>query len=237
MSNLVFQANSGGSITLTGANTASTATITIPATTGNMVTTGDTGTVTSAMLASGVGMTYPGAGIANSTGSAWGTSYTTSGTGTVVALATGATLSSPVIATIVNSGTLTLPTSTDTLVGRATTDTLTNKTLTNPTVTNYVETLYSVTGTATLALTNGTVQKVTTSGSTTITLPASVSGKSFTVIVYYAAADAITWAGGTTLKWAGGTTPTATSATGKYDIFNFYQDGTNTYGSIFGQNY
>ena len=41
MSNLVFQANSGGSITLTGANTASTATITIPATTGNMVTTGD----------------------------------------------------------------------------------------------------------------------------------------------------------------------------------------------------
>jgi hypothetical protein len=36
-------------------------------------------------------MVYPGAGIANSTGSGWGTSYTTSGTGTVVALATGAT--------------------------------------------------------------------------------------------------------------------------------------------------
>ena len=33
------------------------------------------------------------------------------------------------LATIVNSGTLTLPTSTDTLVGRATTDTLTNKTI------------------------------------------------------------------------------------------------------------
>jgi len=109
--------------------------------------------------------------------------------------------------------------------------------LTNPTVTNYVETLYSVTGSATLALTNGTVQKVTTSGSTTITLPSSVSGKSFTVIVSYAAADSITWAGGSTLKWAGGTTPTPTSATGKIDIFNFYQDGTNTYGSIFGQNY
>jgi len=150
--------------------------------------------------ASSSAQVYPGAGIANSTGSAWGTSYTTSGSGTVVAL---------------NN----------------------TPTLTNPTVTNYVETLYSVTGSATLALTNGTVQKVTTSGSTTITLPSSVSGKSFTVIVYYAAADAITWAGGTTLKWAGGTTPTATSATGKYDIFNFYQDGTNTYGSIFGQNY
>ena len=36
-------------------------------------------------------MVYPGAGIANSTGSAWGTSYTTSGSGTVVALATNPT--------------------------------------------------------------------------------------------------------------------------------------------------
>ena len=39
------------------------------------------------------------------------------------------TLTSPVISTISNTGTLTLPTSTDTLVGRATTDTLTNKTI------------------------------------------------------------------------------------------------------------
>jgi hypothetical protein len=42
---------------------------------------------------------------------------------------TNKTLTTPVIAQIVNSGTLTLPTSTDTLVGRATTDTLTNKTI------------------------------------------------------------------------------------------------------------
>ena len=42
---------------------------------------------------------------------------------------TNKTLTSPVIGTISNTGTLTLPTSTDTLVGRATTDTLTNKTL------------------------------------------------------------------------------------------------------------
>lgn len=40
----------------------------------------------------------------------------------------------PTCATISNTGTLTLPTSTDTLVGRATTDTLTNKTLTDPTI-------------------------------------------------------------------------------------------------------
>lgn len=50
------------------------------------------------------------------------------GTGALV-FATGPTLSSPVISTIVNTGELTLPTSTDTLVGRATTDTLTNKTI------------------------------------------------------------------------------------------------------------
>lgn len=47
---------------------------------------------------------------------------------------TNKTLTSPVIGTIVNTGTLTLPTSTDTIVGRATTDTLTNKTLTSPVV-------------------------------------------------------------------------------------------------------
>ena len=42
---------------------------------------------------------------------------------------TNKTLTTPVIASISNSGTLTLPTASDTLVGRATTDTLTNKTI------------------------------------------------------------------------------------------------------------
>lgn len=119
----------------------------------------------------------------------------------------------------------------------STSPSLTTPTLTTPTVTNYTETLYTATGSTSISLANGTVQKITTSGSTTITLPASSTGKSFTVIVAYAAADTIVWAGGSTIKWASGTTPTPTSATGKFDIFNFYQDGTNTYGSIFGQNF
>ena len=42
---------------------------------------------------------YPGAGIANSTGSAWGTSYSTTGSGTVVALATSPTLVTPILGT------------------------------------------------------------------------------------------------------------------------------------------
>ncbi len=48
---------------------------------------------------------------------------------------TNKTLTTPIISSISNTGTLTLPTSTDTLVGRATTDTLINKTLTSPTLT------------------------------------------------------------------------------------------------------
>jgi hypothetical protein len=48
---------------------------------------------------------------------------------------TNKTLTTPVISSITNTGTITLPTSTDTLVGRDTTDTLTNKTLTAPKIT------------------------------------------------------------------------------------------------------
>ena len=43
--------------------------------------------------------TYPGAGIPNSTGSAWGTSYSTSGSGTTVALTTSPTFVTPILGT------------------------------------------------------------------------------------------------------------------------------------------
>ena len=49
---------------------------------------------------------YPGAGIPNSTGSAWGTSYSTTGSGTVVALATSPSFTTPLLGTP-TSGTLT----------------------------------------------------------------------------------------------------------------------------------
>lgn len=42
-------------------------------------------------------MVYPATGIANSTGTAWGSSYSTTGSGTVVALATAATLNNPTV--------------------------------------------------------------------------------------------------------------------------------------------
>jgi hypothetical protein len=62
---------------------------------------------------------------------------------------TNKTLTTPIIATISNTGTLTLPTSTDTIVGRATTDTLTNKTLTSPVIS-------TITNTGTLTLPTST---------------------------------------------------------------------------------
>jgi hypothetical protein len=74
---------------------------------------------------------------------------------------TGGTYSSPNIALIINSGTLTLPTSTDTLVGRATTDTLTNKSISGSTNT--------LTNIANASLTNSSV----TIGTTPIALGAS----------------------------------------------------------------
>jgi hypothetical protein len=52
MGQLVFQATLGGQVNLVGPNTASTFNINVPAVAGNMVTTGDTGTVSSTMLAS-----------------------------------------------------------------------------------------------------------------------------------------------------------------------------------------
>ena len=52
---------------------------------------------TAVTISNAAPMTYPGAGIANSTGTSWGTSYSTTGTGTVVALNTAATLNNPTV--------------------------------------------------------------------------------------------------------------------------------------------
>jgi hypothetical protein len=70
------------------------------------------------------GATY-GWNVAAQVGGNGGTAVTLTGTQTL----TNKTLTAPIISSISNTGTLTLPTSTDTLVGRATTDTLTNKSI------------------------------------------------------------------------------------------------------------
>ena len=104
MGQLTFQATLGGAVNLAGPNTAATTTFTLPAadgTNGQFLSTNGSGTLSFASSS----QTYPGAGIPNSTGSAWSTSYSTTGTGTVVALATSPTLVTPILGTP-TSGTL-----------------------------------------------------------------------------------------------------------------------------------
>lgn len=106
MGQLTFQATLGGAVNLIGPNIATTTNLTLPSadgTNGQFLSTNGSGTLS---FASSTAQVYPGAGIANSTGTAWGTSYTTTGTGTVVALATSPTFVTPILGTP-TSGTLT----------------------------------------------------------------------------------------------------------------------------------
>ena len=68
--------------------------LTSPGASGNLLTSNGSAWVSQSAPS---GMVYPGAGIPNSTGSAWSTSYSTTGSGTVVALATSPTLVTPVL--------------------------------------------------------------------------------------------------------------------------------------------
>jgi hypothetical protein len=100
----------------------------------------------------------------------------------------------------VNTGTLTLPTSTDTLVGRATTDTLTNKTLTSPTITT--PTITGTTSAATLTtsgivtVNNATASTSTSTGALQVSGGAGIAGQvnaaSFNATSDYRAKENIT---------------------------------------------
>jgi len=119
----------------------------------------------------------------------------------------------------------------------STSPTLTTPTLTNPTITNYIETGYTAnTSTAiTIDLANGTVQNLTLTGSPTITMPAAVLGKSFVMFLRTGSGSySVTWS---TVKWPGGTAPTITSTASRLDIYSFFSDGTNWYGTTVAQNY
>jgi hypothetical protein len=81
MGQLVFQATLGGQVNLVGPNTASTFNINVPAVAGNMVTTGDTGTVTNTMLAGSIAN----AKLTNSSVTVGSTAISLGGTATTIA--------------------------------------------------------------------------------------------------------------------------------------------------------
>ena len=145
-----------------------------------------------------------------------GTGIDTSGSGNAVTFAidstvatltgsqtlTNKTLTTPVISSISNTGTLTLPTSTDTLVGRATTDTLTNKTINSAsntitiTESNISDLGSYITASSTDTLTNksGNISQWTNdsaylTGNQTITLSGDASGSGTTAITVTVADD------------------------------------------------
>jgi hypothetical protein len=131
----------------------------------------------------------------------FGFSGSTSGTTTLQATA------------VAGTNTLTLPaTSNDTLVGKATTDTLTNKTLTSPTITTPTQrlTLNAQTGTTyTLVVGDATYKLVTLSNAAaiTVTVPPSLFAIGDTINLQQIGAGQVTFAAGA------GVTITSTGAT------------------------
>ena len=127
-------------------------------------------------------------------------SGSTSGTTTVQATA------------VAGTTTLTLPAATDTLVGKATSDTLTNKTLTSPTITTPTQrlTLNAQTGTTySLVIGDATYKLVTCSNAAaiTVTVPPSLFAIGDTINVQQIGAGQVTFAQGA------GVTITSTGAT------------------------
>lgn len=142
---------------------------------------------------------------------------------------TNKTLTAPIIATISNTGTLTLPSSTDTLVGRATTDTLTNKTLTAPIIS-------TISNTGTLTLPTATDTLVGRATSDTLTNK-SISGSTNTLsnIGNSSLTNSSVTIGSTTI--ALGATSTGLSGVTQLNVDNIRIDGntissTDTNGNI-----
>jgi len=138
----------------------------------------------------------------------------TTGSGSNV-LSTSPSLTTPNFSSIVNSGTLTLPTSTDTLVGRATTDTLTNKRITKRvTSTTANASSYAIN------TDNVDVYHVTSQSTTPVQFTSSgtpVDGDTLRISMTGTTSIGLTW-GGTFESSGGVLLPVATAGTARLDV-------------------
>lgn len=151
--------------------------------------------------------TYPGAGVAVSTGTAWNTSLTAP------------------------SGALVGTTDTQTLTNK----TIEAGTFTNG-YTEEVATANTSTA-YTIDLANGSVQILTLTGNCTYTFPTATAGKSFILMQKQDATGSRTVTWPASVKWPSNTAPTLTGTASKGDKFVFTADGTYWWGSVAGQNY
>lgn len=128
---------------------------------------------------------------------------------------TNKTLTSPVIATISNTGTVTLFTATDTVVGRATTDTLTNKRVTKRTGTT------TSSATPTINTDNVDFYSLTAQTADITSFTTNLSGtptenQTLWIAITGTAARAITW--GTSFEASTVALPTTTVTTARLDV-------------------
>lgn len=91
--------------------------------------------------------------------------------------------------------------------------------------------------TITFNLANGAIHSTTLGGNRTLAVSNPTAGQSFMVILKQdgTGSRTVTWWSG--IKWIDATVPTLTTTASRTDIFMFFYDGTDYYGTIVGQNF
>ena len=136
---------------------------------------------------------------------------------------TNKTLTAPVISSISNTGTITLPTSTDTLVGRATTDTLSNKRVTKRVLPLSANSATPAVNTDNYDVVHITGQTATITGFTMTGTP--VDGDTLRISITGTASVPFTL--GSSFENSSLTAPTTTSGTARLDMGFFYNTETS----------
>jgi hypothetical protein len=255
---LVFEGSTANDYETTLAVTDPTAdhTITLPDVTGTVVTTGDTGSVTSTMIADGAivnadinasaaiafsklasltsGNILVGNG-SNVVASVAVTGDVTISNAGVTAIASGAIVNADINA----SAAIALSKLATDVAGTTATQTLTNKTLTDPAIIGTIlEDIYTISDGAAFEVdpSNGSVQLITLGANRTPKATNFAAGEAVTLMINDGTAYTLTWTdttwGTSGVVWTGGSAPTLTT-TG-YTVIQFWKVGTQVYGAYVG---